>query len=332
MGTDLWVAFCADLHAGTVAQTIPTMGGVAAARAARQLSEAHLKHCMYAGIKISGVSQSPSPNVWSYKLGPCSGVDLGDQLWMSRHVLLRLAEALGVPVSFDPSLAGKGGTGMGCYIKYSTEETRKPGIGLVAIQQHVGRLQATHMQHIMAYGKGSLQRVMSKASSCSQSAVSSFTCGFGNKAAMVVVPTTTMVRRSGYYVDRRPASNVDPYAVTMLLVSTTLGVPLPCTIGTPAIKVSAPQHNSLRSALSNGSVCGGSAFSWGCSSKATSMNTEDVLIDELDRMDGGMAPDTPPNHNFSLTSALESCDECTSDGTSPETRGPLYFACTNMCA
>lgn len=219
---------------------------------------------------------------------------MGDELWISRHLLIRVAEAMGVPISFDSAAGGGMGAGTGCYIKYSTEETRSPGVGLAAIQQHIGRLQATHMQQVMAYGRGSLQRVLSGSSSAAHSGPSaaSFSCGLGNRQAQVMIPTTTMVRQAGYYVDRRPASNVDPYTVTMLLVSTTCGVPLPMTVPVPVAKPSQPlfQHHSHKSGLSNGSVCGVSGFSWGCSSKATtSMNTEDVLIDELDRMDGESA-------------------------------------------
>lgn len=264
---------------------MPSLGGVAAAKAARNLSDAHLRHCLSAGIKITGTGNAKR-GVWSYKLGPCSGVDAGDQLWMSRHFLLRLSEAMGIPISFDPARSG-------CFFKYSTEETRRQGSGLAVIQQHLGRLQATHMQHVMAYGQGSLQRLMGQGPHpCSGLPSAGFTCSIGNKGAHVVVPTTTAVRRAGYYIDRRPASNVDPYTVTMLLVSSTLEVPLPCAISAPAPRTTTPhflpinKNNSGRSTLSGGSRAAPSC-SWGCSSRATSMNTEDVLIDELDRIDAG---------------------------------------------
>lgn len=211
----------------------------------------------------------------------------------------------------------------GCFIKCSTDETRKPGSGLIAIQQHIGRLQATHMQHVMAYGKGSLQRVLSQSphasGELSQCSSGAFSCSVGrNPQSLLVVPTTTMLQQCGYYVDRRPAANVNPYTVVMLLLSTTLGVPLPCSIcpssASPQatlvaaaaqqqqvmLQAAAAQqqlqynnvmaqahHSSGRSTLSHGSVCAPSTLSWGCDSRATSLNTEDVLIDELERIDGG---------------------------------------------
>lgn len=53
--------------------------------------------CAVAVIQAEAV-----PGQWSYTLGPCAGIELGDQLWMSRYVLHRLAENFGVIASLDP--------------------------------------------------------------------------------------------------------------------------------------------------------------------------------------------------------------------------------------
>mmetsp|Transcript_14603 Transcript_14603/g.31837 ORF Transcript_14603/g.31837 Transcript_14603/m.31837 type:complete len:488 (-) Transcript_14603:875-2338(-) len=281
----------------------PTVVGAAG----RRLSEVHLKHCLAAGMKITEVSQKSTPSIWSYKLGPLAGIDLADELWMSRFVMLRLSEREGIPITFDPRAYRGGSSSLGCYLKYSTEETRQPGVGLIAIQQHVGRLQATHVQHLLAYGKGSLEKLQ-------------FSCGFGNKSAGIVVPSATLLNRAGCYVDRRPASNMDPYLVTMLLVSTTVSVPLPAPV------VSQPSSNKS----SGFSVASGCSFdsrpqSWCqaadsvCTSSWTSSrqtaNSEDVLLDELEKLDC-LAPDTPPNEKGLLASLVASSNDCYSDGTS----------------
>lgn len=36
------------------------------------------------------------------QVGPCVGIDAGDQLWMSRYIMYRVAEIFNVDVSFDP--------------------------------------------------------------------------------------------------------------------------------------------------------------------------------------------------------------------------------------
>lgn len=53
-----------------------------------------------------------------------------------------------------------------------------------------------------------------------------FSSGYGSKLTSIMIPHSTRLNRCGHYIDQRPASNMDPYLVTALLVSTTLGVPL----------------------------------------------------------------------------------------------------------
>ena len=46
--------------------------------------------------------------------------------------------------------------------------------------------------------------------------------GVANRGASIRVGRSVPVEKSGYYEDRRPSSNLDPYVVTRLLVETTL--------------------------------------------------------------------------------------------------------------
>ena len=38
----------------------------------------------------------------SIQVGPCTGISMGDDLWLARYLLIRVAEDFGVVVSFDP--------------------------------------------------------------------------------------------------------------------------------------------------------------------------------------------------------------------------------------
>ena len=64
----------------------------AGAAIGRDIIEAHYKACLYAGINISGVNAEVTPAQWEYQVGPCVGIEMGDQLWMSRYILLRVCE------------------------------------------------------------------------------------------------------------------------------------------------------------------------------------------------------------------------------------------------
>lgn len=55
-----------------------------------------------AGIQISGTNAEVMPAQWEYQVGPCTGIEMGDQLWVSRFFLHRVAEEFGAKVSLHP--------------------------------------------------------------------------------------------------------------------------------------------------------------------------------------------------------------------------------------
>ena len=54
----------------------------------RDVVEAHYRACLYAGIQISGTNAEVMPAQWEFQVGPCEGIEMGDQLWMARWVTL----------------------------------------------------------------------------------------------------------------------------------------------------------------------------------------------------------------------------------------------------
>lgn len=116
-----------------------------------------------------------------------------------------------------------------------------------------------------------------------------------DRRAAIRIPTTVLVNQRGWYEDRRPAANMDPYLVTMLLVCTTLGVPLPV-----AGEAGHGPSGGLGALTSpTGAPSSGGASGLGSASSST-------ILDELDEL-GSFAPDTPPQA-LGLLAA-----ECSSD-------------------
>ena len=68
----------------------------------RDIVEAHYRACLYAGIRISGTNAEVMPAQWEFQVGPTLGINMGDDLWLARYLLIRVAEDFGVVVSFDP--------------------------------------------------------------------------------------------------------------------------------------------------------------------------------------------------------------------------------------
>ncbi|KAK9814059.1 hypothetical protein WJX72_000155 [[Myrmecia] bisecta] len=272
-----WPVGWPEVRAGTSPPTSGYCGAGVGVAVGREFSESHVRACIHAGLQISGINADVVPGQWSYSIGPCRGTQLGDQLWMSRYLLLRMSEKFSVIASTDPKPVPGDWGGNGASVKFSTRETREQGKGWFVIQNHIRSLQAAHLQHIMVYGCGNAKRLtgMHKTSS-----VLHFTWGLENRSASIRIPHSVVLHQRGYYEDRRPASNMDPYLVSMMLVCTTLGVPLP---------VQVESVNSLDSASESEELTRGSS----------------AILADLDAMDS-FAPDTPPQH-MSLLS-----DECSS--------------------
>lgn len=69
--------------------------------------------CLYAGIKISGINAEVMPAQWEFQVGPCEGIEMGDHLWMSRFLLLRIGEEWGITVSLRVGSSRRRGEQLG---------------------------------------------------------------------------------------------------------------------------------------------------------------------------------------------------------------------------
>merc|ERR1712025_592550 len=90
----------------------------------RPIADMHYKACLYAGVKIAGQNAEVMPGQWEYQIGPCEGIQSGDDMWMSRYLMIRVCESLGINVSFDPKPIPGDWNGAGCHTNYSTKAMR----------------------------------------------------------------------------------------------------------------------------------------------------------------------------------------------------------------
>ncbi|CAK4652237.1 unnamed protein product [Aphanomyces euteiches] len=182
----------------------------------RLIADAHYRACLYAGVRVSGINAEVMPGQWEYQVGPCTGIESGDQLWISRYIMLRVCEDFGLFVSFDPKPISGDWNGAGCHTNVSTAAMRADG-GLDKIIEALEKLKLKHKEHIAVYGQGNERRLTGHHETAS---IHQFSYGVANRGASIRIPRSTEADKKGYFEDRRPASNMDPYVVTSRIIKT----------------------------------------------------------------------------------------------------------------
>jgi glutamine synthetase len=77
-----------------------------------------------------------------------------------------------------------------------------------------------HADHMAVYGNDNSLRMTG---GCETSKMDEFSFGIGDRSASIRIPTETGSKGYGYLEDRRPSSSADPYLVTSIILSSSMG-------------------------------------------------------------------------------------------------------------
>ena len=180
------------------------------------IAEEHLIMCCKAGIKISGINAEVAPGQWEFQVGPCVGISSGDHMMAARYLLERIAAKKDILISLHPKPL-EDINGSGCHINYSTKGMREEN-GLNKINEAIDKLKLKHKEHMEVYGENNDLRMTGLHET---SSYDNFSCGYGSRKASIRIGYDTLHNKCGYFEDRRPASNIDPYLTTSKIFKTT---------------------------------------------------------------------------------------------------------------
>ena len=180
----------------------------------RELVEEHLDACLDAGLKIYGVNAEVMPGQWEFQIGTAGPLVVSDHLVVARWLLYRLGEEYDVSVTLHPKPVRGDWNGAGAHTNFSTNATRGEG-GLKVIEDAMKRLEERHDLHIANYGDAIEQRLTGLHETCSYK---QFKYGDSDRGASIRIPVATYQAGKGYFEDRRPCANIDPYIVCRLLI------------------------------------------------------------------------------------------------------------------
>lgn len=183
----------------------------------RDLVEEHLDACLDAGLSITGINAEVLLGQWEFQCFGKGARKAGDDLWIARYLLFRIAEKYQVHVEFAPKPMKGDWNGSGLHTNFSNSAMRdKGGEGLFkAICMTMGKF---HKEHIEVYGSDNHHRLTGLHETQS---IDKFSYGVSDRGSSIRIPISAVENGwKGYLEDRRPASNADPYQIAQRIIKT----------------------------------------------------------------------------------------------------------------
>lgn len=196
----------------------------------KRIVEEHAQACIDFGISIEGTNQEVAPSQWEYQIGGPAAEDalrVCDDLMMSRYLLVKIAASHGKGISFVQKPLSGDWNGSGLHTNFSTAKTRVTGqVKIDGIPEEIYNIidrlaQPENIQaHLDTYGEGIQERLTGKHETAPWNV---FSCGIASRKDSVRIPRHVAEAGFGYFEDRRPGANANPYHILKAFLETIYG-------------------------------------------------------------------------------------------------------------
>ena len=180
----------------------------------RDFVEEHLEMCLNYGIDITGINAEVALGQWEYQVFSKGKLKGGDDLWMTRYFLFKMAEKYGYHIELHPKPLTHGEwNGSGLHTNFSTDMMRNEG-NEKYFMALFNAFESRHQDHIKAYGSNNNLRLTGEYET---QAIDKFSWGISDRGASIRVPQSTAKEWKGYLEDRRPSSHANPYEIVKVI-------------------------------------------------------------------------------------------------------------------
>jgi glutamine synthetase len=190
----------------------------------RNIVEEHYAACIEADLLIYGINAEVMLGQWEFQIGyrgfddeSADILNVADHTWLARWLLYRIAEDYNVEVTLANKPMKGSWNGSGMHTNFSTKYTRDPKNGMQAIKDATVALSKNHAEHIAVYGHLLHERLTGEYET---SNINDFSAGSADRGCSIRIPKPVEIKGYGYFEDRRPGANSDPYEVAAALVNT----------------------------------------------------------------------------------------------------------------
>ncbi|MEL7002977.1 MAG: glutamine synthetase, partial [Bacteroidota bacterium] len=183
----------------------------------REIIEEHLDLCLDAGINVEGINAEVATGQWEFQVFAKGAAQAGDQIWVARYLLERVAEKYGLAINWHPKPVKGDWNGSGMHANFSNGVLRT--CGSKEVYETICEAFGPYVnEHIDVYGADNDQRLTGDHETQS---IDKFSYGVSDRGASIRIPIATVESGwKGWLEDRRPASNGDPYKIAARIIKT----------------------------------------------------------------------------------------------------------------